>query len=524
MKILKLASITARSLSILALASTTALAALEVSVRDEGSGDALWAKPRIFITNTGNAPSTISSVRYYFNKVSGKSPALEVWDAGGAPGYIVDGGSQYYAEINMGGLQLAAGESLRWGNGILFGLHNTDWSAWNKSTPTTVTVQSNDQSYPPPNPPDNDEVINSIGSDCWENYALLAQTSITLLDRTLVTGTAASAGTIILGTDSDVNQGSLYGLGTIGLQDRTYIGGDVRSAAAINQGQSVQVTGVIAPYSSNVPQCAVNAPSGSATPGTTAIYVPQDGTQELAPGTYGIVEVGYNATLVLNAGQYVFGSLLVREDAGIRLTSGNLPVKVLSVNPFSFKDRSRITMDGQEAARRFQLTTVSSGTSLIGYDTRLKGTYAAPSGTVQLLDRASVTGGIVAKAIQGNYDAQAQWAPRLSVINLPPTVVLSPLQIAASSTTAITTNQIRILDSDTPLDQIRITYAQLPMGGHLTKNGQTMNVGETFTIADIEANRIQFVHVSPSVIGDLVLFDATDGVNTVRFRLSITVN
>lgn len=523
MKNIKLLQLSARALVALALASTAAMAALQVNFRDEGGSDALWAKPRIFITNTGTNTSTIASVRYYFDKVPGKTPALEVWDAGGAPGYIVDAGAQYYAEINLGGTQLAAGQSLRWGNGILFGLHNTDWSAWNKTGAISITVQSSDQIIPPPNPPNNDQVINSIGSDCWENYAVLAKNSLQLLDRSLINGTVGSATAIQLGADSDVNQGSIFSNGTITLQDRTYVGGDVRSTTNIIQGVQVQVTGAVNPYSTNVPTCAINAPQGTATGGTVNITVAQGTTYTLVPGTYKNVEVGYNATLILSEGQYVFNSLTVREDAGIRLTAGNLPVKVLSVNPFIFKDRSRVTMDGQEAARRLQLTSVSTGVSLIAYDARLKGTFAAPVGTIQLQARAAVTGGVVAASISGDYDAQVSWAPRLATINLPPTIMVNPLMVRTGTSAPINTSHIQVLDPDTQLNLIRITYKYPPMGGYLTKNGLTLSPGATLTVAEITTGQIAFVHTASSVVGDLVWFEATDGVNTVLFKLTVTI-
>lgn len=515
-------SVSARMIGILAFLSTSTLAALQVNYRDEGSGDAQWAKPRIFVTNTGNASSTISSIRYYFDKVSGKNPVLEVWDAGGAPGIIVDAGAQYYAEINMGGVQLAAGESLRWGNGILFGIHNSDWSAWNKTGAVSISVQSVDQVIPPPTPPNNDDVINSIGSDCWENYAALGKTTVQLLDRAVVNGSVGSAGTIQINTDADVNQGSLYANGAINLLDRVYVGGDVRSANAINRGTGVQITGTTASYST-VNNCAVNAPTGTATGGTTNITVAQNQTLTIPPGTYGAVEVGYYGTLVLSAGQYVFSSLNVKEDAAIRLTTGNQAVKVLTIAPFVFGNRSRVTMDGQDAPRRFQITSVSTSTSTIGYDARVKGTIAAPSSAIQILDRAIVTGGVVASSINGGYDTQINYAPRLATVNLPPTVQVIDMTVPTMSTTSITAANIIVTDPDTPLDQIVMKYVTAPMGGYLTKNGITMAPGSTFTLAELASGQIAFKITYAQVSRDLIWFEAFDGVNTVRFRLMINI-
>src|SRR4030095_3627483 len=60
-------------------------------------------------------------------------------------------------------------------------------------------------------------------------------------------------------------------------------------------------------------------------PGTQDVEVPQDGTQELAPGAYGNVALGRRGTLRLTGGGYYLRRLRRRSDAAIRVLA---PVEV----------------------------------------------------------------------------------------------------------------------------------------------------------------------------------------------------
>lgn len=177
-----------------------------ISSMDESGAEPQWSKPRIFIKNDGIEALQLFKLRYYFMVEVGKSPAIEVWDPSSVSSSItVDPVGNAFVEFNLGGASLNPGESFHWGNGLLFGLRNSDWSPIDKSNDWSavatnlgtvinprITLLDNLGNILMGNGPQMSSEGHSSSSsyqitspikECYGKYAMLAENEIIIRDR-----------------------------------------------------------------------------------------------------------------------------------------------------------------------------------------------------------------------------------------------------------------------------------------------------------------------------------------------------
>lgn len=519
-------AITANASLLLAILALNANAELSVTVTDEGLYDQQWTKPRIRVQNTGTAPESFHAIRYAFAPIAGKIPQASIWDPGDAVATLaLQSATSASVEVELGSITLQPGESLRWGNGILLGIHNSDWSAWDKSATAVATVVSGTSGTITPADP----VVPVVPAPstpsvagCWLDHALFAQNGLFASDRTAIQGSVRSNSTLGLGYDLSL-VGNAYSFTAMTLNDRAHVAGNLESAGTISLGYGAAATGTVTRNSGNIGPC--NLPAASApTAGSTDIRIGDHTSLTLAPGAYGSLVVGYGATVTLQSGAYVFGSVEVLPDAVLRLASGTEPVQLNLQGSFRLDDRARVSFEGTELPRRLDILANGSQQSLIGHDATFEGTLTAPAAEVLLQSRSLVKGSIAAASITTETDSRVEWFAPAVKPNLPP-VFAGPLSFpcAYGWGHAIKASELLVQDADTPLDQLVFTLTSLPSIGLLTKQGAPIGIGATFTWADLSSGRIEYEHRSAASNTDGFDIEVTDGTNRISARLSVNI-
>lgn len=109
------------------------------------------------------------------------------------------------------------------------------------------------------------------------------------------------------------------------------------------------------------------------------------------------------------------------------------------------------------------------------------------------------------------------------VDNKPPQIMNSGFTVLERSTHVITSAELDTSDTDTDRTQISFTVAQPPVHGHLRFTFNYMRKGDTFSLDDIENNRISYVHNGDESTGDTIQIDVSDGVHVVPITIKINV-
>lgn len=109
------------------------------------------------------------------------------------------------------------------------------------------------------------------------------------------------------------------------------------------------------------------------------------------------------------------------------------------------------------------------------------------------------------------------------VDNKPPQIMNSGFTVLERSTHVITSAELHTSDTDTDRTQISFTVTQPPVHGLLQFTFNYMRKGDTFTLDDIENNRISYVHNGDESTGDTIQIDVSDGVHVVPITIKINV-
>jgi hypothetical protein len=115
----------------------------------------------------------------------------------------------------------------------------------------------------------------------------------------------------------------------------------------------------------------------------------------------------------------------------------------------------------------------------------------------------------------------------ISPVNDPPTLVNNnPLTVNEGGTGIITSTLLLATDVDNPVGQIIYELATLPSNGRVLLNGTPLNVGDTFTQADINASRVRYQHNGSETLTDSFTFNLRDanGASGGSFTFSININ
>lgn len=87
----------------------------------------------------------------------------------------------------------------------------------------------------------------------------------------------------------------------------------------------------------------------------------------------------------------------------------------------------------------------------------------------------------------------------------------------------ISTEHVLVSDVDTELDNIYLTLQRLPQHGRLELNGFPLNAGGTFSWGELHTLKVRYQHDGSETLQDDILYEVTDGTNSVEFVLHIEV-
>ncbi|KAM5260469.1 FRAS1-related extracellular matrix protein 1 isoform 2-T9 [Hipposideros larvatus] len=111
----------------------------------------------------------------------------------------------------------------------------------------------------------------------------------------------------------------------------------------------------------------------------------------------------------------------------------------------------------------------------------------------------------------------------LPVDNQVPEVFTNPLRVAEGGHCIISTEHVLVSDEDSKLDNIYLSLQRLPQHGRVELNGLPRSTGITFSWGDLHALKVRYQHDGSEILQDDILFEVTDGTNSVEFVLHIEV-
>uniref|UniRef100_H2ZYY2 FRAS1 related extracellular matrix 2b n=1 Tax=Latimeria chalumnae TaxID=7897 RepID=H2ZYY2_LATCH len=110
------------------------------------------------------------------------------------------------------------------------------------------------------------------------------------------------------------------------------------------------------------------------------------------------------------------------------------------------------------------------------------------------------------------------------VDNKPPQITNTGFFVFERGTHIITRAELDATDADTNGNQMSFTLVRPPNHGEVQYSGETMYVGETFSIEDISSGKIAYIHNGDESTNDLFNVDVSDGVHVVSITVRITVS
>ena len=201
------------------------------------------------------------------------------------------------------------------------------------------------------------------------------------------------------GTPS-THTGDLTAVDDIKIDDDNTIDGDVTAGDKVELADEVVVTGTV---TANAAVATEELPVLSFSAGGDDITVPKNGTQSLAPGSYGNVRVKKGGTLVLNhtgiTGEYFFDKLLLGKGAVLSIDAGNGPIAVNVVDRLVFGKASDVVINSPLGSNSRFVTFNSLDKVQVGKAARVLGNVIAPEDEVTLKKGASFRGTICAAKI-----------------------------------------------------------------------------------------------------------------------------
>lgn len=100
----------------------------------------------------------------------------------------------------------------------------------------------------------------------------------------------------------------------------------------------------------------------------------------------------------------------------------------------------------------------------------------------------------------------------INPVNDAPTIVNNArLNLTEGATTTISNTLLRVSDADNTTAQLRYTLSSTPNNGNLQLNGSALTLGQSFTQADIDSNRISYRHNGSETTSDSFIFAVNDG-------------
>ena len=230
-------------------------------------------------------------------------------------------------------------------------------------------------------------------------YVLLADNMVYLNGQSASDGLVHSNGRILFDNGlPSVHTGDVSAVRAIQVGAYQTVDGDVTSGRAVRVNPNGGVTGTI---SEGASVDEVSPPALSFRGGNTNIGVAPNTSLDLAPGYYGHVRVGNQATLNLVEGEYFFHRLSVGENGTINAKVDDNTTTVNVVRDARFATASTVNVfSNGDAGSRFLTINSLLGDISVGSGSEVSGSLIAPAGTVYIGEKVSYRGAICAKNIQ----------------------------------------------------------------------------------------------------------------------------
>jgi len=253
-------------------------------------------------------------------------------------------------------------------------------------------------------------------------YTLLADRDIFIKELVRADGNMHANNDIRFsdGAPATVN-GNLTAVDDIEIQDDNTINGDVSAGDRVELHDETVVNGTV---TANANVATVSILSLSFSAGGNDVTVPQNGSMNLAPGSYGKVKVQKGGTLTLNhsgsSGDYFFEKLQVDKNATLSFDANNGPIAVNVVDKLSFGKGTEVVISSPSGSNSRLVTFNSKEGVTVGKGARILGTINAPRDKVKLGKNVSFKGAICAGKIEidkgGTYLNHDSSAPLPKVV------------------------------------------------------------------------------------------------------------
>jgi hypothetical protein len=211
-------------------------------------------------------------------------------------------------------------------------------------------------------------------------------------------------GSFAVGQDASVF-GSAFSLGNGWLGERAVIDGDARLGGTLT-GNRAGVHGALAEQVFVEIQSLIER---EVTAGGSPVVVPHDGSQPLAPGSYGHVLVHSRAALTLTeGGVYSFASLTFEPDAKLYVAPDGVRTVVSVAGNLILGDRLQMANIDASALTRDQTLFYANGATVeLGHGVAIAGDVEAPFANVELRDGSSVNGCVGGRNVTLGHDSVA---------------------------------------------------------------------------------------------------------------------
>jgi hypothetical protein len=155
------------------------------------------------------------------------------------------------------------------------------------------------------------------------------------------------------------------------------------------------------------------------TPGTQNINVAQNGSQTLAPGSYGEIEIKKNGRLTLTGGTYHLSSITAGEDTRVFVQSTS---EIRIADKFNSGEGSYIGPEDTTTLRANEITFYVGGingkTGTLGADPKaakigmhntVKAMFYVPNGTLWIRQGSEVEGAFIGKDVEVGIGVKVWW-------------------------------------------------------------------------------------------------------------------
>jgi hypothetical protein len=218
-----------------------------------------------------------------------------------------------------------------------------------------------------------------------------------------------------IGQGVTIASGSTVKAHRIKVKQGAVVGGDVSYNELDNNGTITgsQHTPLSLPLVASLPEFKVSAP------GTENITVVQNGSQTLAPGSYGDIEIKKNGRLTLTGGTYDLVSITAGDDVWIVVQSTS---EIRIADKFSSGEGSYV---GPEDTTRlsanqikFYVEGINGKTGTLGADPKaakigmrntVKATFYVPNGTLWIRQGSEVEGAFIGKDVEVGIGVKVWW-------------------------------------------------------------------------------------------------------------------